>query len=184
MHKGQLPPSVRNAFAPLIAGLFLLGLAVGCGEESGSPSSAASSSSVSPDTMSPAAVEGDRDSLRETSESGLELSSSQQPLSAAQKERLGPAVRRLLGGNTLASDTLSQAVGIRKTDPAGERDGEDVYSVLVEGTGPETLRDADLPVTSASGGTVAARLTTAQIRKVASLQEVRRIRFPKQAEPQ
>lgn len=149
---------IKRVLRVAIAGcLFLglgLGLAAGCGGESGSAS----------------------DEGRAETE---EPSSTQEALSAAQKKRLGPAVRRLLAG-----DTLSQAPGIRKTEPNGSREGKDTYSVLVEGTGAEALREAGLPVTSAAGGIVTARFTTDQIRQAASLQDISKVRFPKQADPQ
>lgn len=96
-----------------------------------------------------------------------------------QRKRLAPAVRRLLRG-----DTLSRPGGIRRTEPVGEREGKRVYSILVEGVDAGTLQDADIPIVSAAGGVVTARLTTDQIRQVASIQDVRRIRFPGQATPQ
>jgi hypothetical protein len=79
---------------------------------------------------------------------------------------------------------LSLASNLRKTEPAGEREGENVYSALVEGASVETLQEAGVPVISVAGGVITTRLTTDEIRRVASIQEVRRIRFPKRARSQ
>ena len=79
---------------------------------------------------------------------------------------------------------MSGPGGIRKTRPVGEREGEQVYSVLIEGADTGTLQDADIPLVSAAGGVVTARLTADQIRRAASIEDVRRIRFPGQATPQ
>jgi hypothetical protein len=102
-----------------------------------------------------------------------------QALTAAQRQRLGPALRRLFAG-----DTLSRPSEPRATDPVGEREGRKVYSVLVEGASAKALRNAGLPVTSAVAGTLTARLTLPEIRKAASLQNVRRIRLSGQATSQ
>jgi hypothetical protein len=173
---------MRGIAALMIAGLLFLSLAVGCGKES-SPSGGATGS----DTASSAAVQSEKDSsakdpltkdsLRGSGADGEPTG--QQPLTATQKKRLGSSVRRLLTG-----DTLSLASNLRKTEPAGEREGENVYSALVEGASVETLQEAGVPVISVAGGVITTRLTTDEIRRVASIQEVRRIRFPKRARSQ
>lgn len=144
----------------MIVGLPFLSLAVACEGEPESSSGATGSDSA-------VVVQGEKGS------------SAREPLTAMQKKRLGPAVRRLLTG-----DTLSRPSDVRKAEPAGQRQGEDVYSVLIEGADVETLQEAGVPVTSTAGGVITARLTTDQIRQVASIQEVRRIRFPKRARSQ
>jgi hypothetical protein len=169
--------SVRRSLA-LVIGIIALGIAPGCG---GEPESTSETSN--PDTASSevAQKEGSRSENRtgEASSRHRNSPSPQDSLNAMQKKRLGPALRRLLTG-----DTLSRPGGIRKTEPVGERDGKQVYSVLVSGVGAATLQDADIPVVSAAGGVVTARLTADQIREVASIKDVRRIRFPGQATPQ
>lgn len=93
-------------------------------------------------------------------------------LTQAQRSRLGPMLRRLLAADTseMSPDSL------RGLSPAGQRDGQKVYAVLIEGAGTEVLRKANIPYVSKVGGTVTARLTAEQIRKAASIGEVQRIR--------
>jgi hypothetical protein len=160
-----------------IIGIVATGLASGCGEEPESTSRTAN-----PDTQSSAVTQEDSPDGNRAGEASSGHRNSpgrQDSLNTMQKKRLGPALRRLLTG-----DTLSGLGGIRKTDPVGEREGEQVYSVLIEGADTGTLQDADIPLVSAAGGVVTARLTADQIRRAASIEDVRRIRFPGQATPQ
>lgn len=183
----QLSPPMRKSSVLIVIrltmiGIVATGLASGCGEEPESTSDTAN-----PDTQS-SAVAQEEDSLDgnragEASSGHRNSPGGQDSLNAMQKKRLGPALRRLLTG-----DTLSRPGGIRKTRPVGEREGEQVYSVLIEGadtgTLAGTLQDANIPLVSAAGGVVTARLTADQIRRAASIEDVRRIRFPGQATPQ
>jgi hypothetical protein len=169
---------MRTVQALSILGAVCVALLAGCGgnpdvggdtvrSDSSPPSaSAGSSSTSSTGTSGETSGEGRPD----------QMSGQFQPLTAAQRQRLGPALRRLLTG-----DTLSRPSGPRATDPVGEREGREVYSILVEGADAKTLRDAGLPVTSAVAGTLTARLTLPEIRKAASLQNVRRVRLSGQA---
>jgi len=170
--------SVLIVIGLIIIGIVATGLASGCGEEPESTSETANpytqSSTVAQEEDS---LDGNR--AGEASSGHRDSPGKQDSLNAMQKKRLGPALRRLLTG-----DTLSRPGGIRKTEPVGERDGKQVYSVLVSGVGAATLQDADIPVVSAAGGVVTARLTADQIREVASIKDVRKIRFPGQATPQ
>jgi hypothetical protein len=170
--------SVLIVIGLTMIGIVATGLASGCGEK---PES--TSETTNPDTQSSAvAQEGDSlDGNRagEASSGHRNSPGGQDSLNAMQRKRLGLALRRLLTG-----DTLSRPGGIRKTRPVGERDGKQVYSVIVEGADAGTLQDADIPLVSAAGGVVTARLTADQIRRAASIEDVRRIRFPGQATPQ
>ncbi len=170
--------SVLIVIGLTMIGIVATGLASGCGEEPESTSETAN-----PDTQS-SAVAQEGDSLAgnragEASSGPRNSPGRQDSLNAMQKKRLGPALRRLLTG-----DTLSRPGGIRKTRPVGEREGKQVYSVLIEGADAGTLQDANIPLVSAAGGVVTARLTADQIRRAASIEDVRRIRFPGQATPQ
>lgn len=155
-------PALLAASSLLAAGLLL-----GCGGSSDSPEEVPGSDA------STSAIQ-ERDSLNISGGSSGRAS-----LTQDQKRRLGPALRRLLTG-----DTLSRSPGIRRAEPAGERDGESVFSVLIEGASADTLRKASLPITSVAGGAVTARLTKGQIRKAASLESVQRIRLPGRATSQ
>ncbi len=178
----QLSPPMRKSPVLIVIGLTIIGivatgLASGCGE---GPES--TSRTANPDTQSSAVTQEeslDGNRAGEASSGHRNSPGGQDSLNTMQKKRLGPALRRLLTG-----DTLSGPGGIRKTRPVGEREGEQVCSVLVEGADTGTLQDADIPLVSAAGGVVTARLTADQIRRVASIEDVRRIRFPGQATPQ
>lgn len=151
----------------------LFSFTLGCGkkpEPTADTAGSGASSSATP--------RSGKDSSRETL-SNRSSSDRSVPLTTEQRQRLGPALRRMMAG-----DTLSRSDRLRKTEPVGEREGKQVYSVLVEGADAETLQDASIPVVSAAGGIITARLTTAQIRRVASIQNVQRIRFPGQATSQ
>ncbi len=175
---------MRKAWILAATALLPLGLALGCGGDSGSTGSAAGS-----DTASSAAVQEEEDSLSDSigdslnemneSRLGTTPSSSQQPLTTAQKKRLGPAIRRLLSGDKSATrpDELQQP------SPAGERDGEKVYAVLIQGVELEALWEAGIPHVSKVGETVTARLTSEEIRKTASVEGVQRIRAAREDEP-
>lgn len=95
-------------------------------------------------------------------------------LSQAQRQRLGSSLRRFLTGDT---------AGTRTIEAVGERDGEKVYSVLIQSSDPEALREVGLPITSVVGETVTARLTVEEILKAASQESVQSIRADKQLEP-
>lgn len=107
-----------------------------------------------------------------TSPSDSSVASADSTLTEAQRGRLGPALRRLLAGDTAETRTE----GPLELSPAGKRDGKETYSVLIHGAEAKTLRRADVPYVSEVGGTVTARLTVGQIRRVASIEDVRRIR--------
>ena len=87
-------------------------------------------------------------------------------LTDAQKNRIGPTLRRLLRGDSLALD---------RVEPVGTRDGEPVYSVTVECDDAAALRAADVPLTSVQGDIVTARWTPDQIRTAAAVEAVRMI---------
>lgn len=95
-------------------------------------------------------------------------------LSQAQRQRLGSSLRRFLTGDT---------AGTRTIEAVGERDGEKVYSVLIQGADPEALREAGLPLTSVVGETITARLTVEEILRAASMDSVQSIRTDRQIEP-
>lgn len=99
-------------------------------------------------------------------------------LTQTQRSRLGPALRRLLTADT--SETRPDK--LRSLSPAGQREGEKVYAVLIEGGGTEVLREAGIPYVSEVGETITARLTAEQIRETASIEEVQRVRAAKEAE--
>ena len=173
--------SVLIVIVLTIIGIVATGLASGCGEEPESTSRTANLDTQSSAVTQEDSLDGNR--AGEASSGHRNSPGGQDSLNTMQKKRLGPALRRLLTG-----DTLSRPGGIRKTRPVGEREGEQVYSVLIEGadmgTLAGTLQDANIPLVSAAGGVVTARLTADQIRRAASIEDVRRIRFPGQATPQ
>jgi len=166
-------PVIRSLKTAALTILFASGLLSGCGGNAGSSEDVGASA----DSASPSVTQKDGDSLSE-GQSG-KVSSDRKALNEDQRQRLGPALRRLFAG-----DTLSQMPEVRMAEPVGERGGEEVFSVIIEGADPERLRAASLPITSAVGGVVTTRLTISQIRKAASLEDVQRVRLPNQATPQ
>jgi len=158
---------MRKIWVLAATALVPLSLALGCGGDSGSAGNASGA-----DTASSGAVQEKEDSLSEMNGSRSTPSSGQQPLTAAQKERLGPTLRRLLSGDGSAT----RPDELRKLSPAGERDGETIYAVLIQGVEVGVLREAGIPHVSAVGETITARLTPEEIRRTASVEEVRRIR--------
>jgi hypothetical protein len=155
----------------------LFSFTLGCGKKP-EPTTDTAGSGAS----SSATAQGERDSSQEDL-SDRSPSDRLPPLTADQKQRLGPALRRVMAGDTL-SKSGSEPGRLRKTEPVGEREGKQVYSVLIEGADARALQDANIPVVSAAGGIITARLTTGQIHRVASIQNVRKIRFPGQSTPQ
>ena len=152
------------------AGLLTFALFVGCTGDSGSTSEGNAEVDTTA-SLEDSQVEG-RDSVKRAPEDHRSLTN-------AQKNRLGPGLQQLVTGDT----TRKISPKIRSLEPVGERDGEDAYSVLIEGK-RQSLQEADIPFVSATGNVITARLTTGQIRKAASLQGIRRIRLPSQAEAQ
>lgn len=95
-------------------------------------------------------------------------------LSETQRERLGPTLRRFLTGDTPRA---------KKIEAVGERDGEKIYSVLIQSQNPEALREAGLPLSNVVGETITARLTVKEILTAASTDGVQSIRADRQLEP-
>lgn len=125
----------------------------------------------------PAETDGDEEELSETADS---TALGNEPLTEAQKSRLGPALRRLLTGDS----TGARPAGFRDLSPVGKRDGKSIYPVTIQGVGMGKLREVGISQASEVGGIVTARLTAGQIRRLASVEEVRRIRASEQATPQ
>ena len=95
-------------------------------------------------------------------------------LSRSEQVKLDRALQRLVSGEPLSIDQYT-------TDT---REGETVYSVLIQTDDPERLRQSDLPVGSISGNTATARLTVDQIRTAATYPFVLSIANPERAIPQ
>lgn len=95
-------------------------------------------------------------------------------LTKIQRQRLGSALQRFLTGDTTAT---------RRIETVGTRDGEKIYSVLIQSQNPKALRDAEIPLTSVVGETITARLTVDQILTAASTDGVQSVRADKQMEP-
>ena len=89
------------------------------------------------------------------------------PLTDAQKDRIGPTLRRLLRGDSRALDEV---------EPVDTRDGEPVYSVTVECDDAAALRAAGVPLTSVQGPIITARWTLNQVRTGAAVGAVKMIR--------
>jgi hypothetical protein len=122
----------------------------------------------------------DADADTSVSASAAKATGSPDSLSEVQRNRLAPSLRRFLTGDTSGARPST----LRKISPAGTRDGENVYAVLIEGAEAEILRQAGIPYVSVAGSLVTARLTTGQIRKAASVEAIRKIRLPKRARTQ
>ena len=89
-------------------------------------------------------------------------------LTQKQKRRLGPVLQRFVtGDSTATSDVVAE----------GEmRDGEKVFSVIIESDDANALREADIPLTSVAGSIITARLTMPEILRTAEMEAVRSIR--------
>lgn len=99
---------------------------------------------------------------------------SEPALTDSQREKLDPALQRLIEGEAPSTDRYSTS----------ERDdGTTVYSVILQSDDPSALREAGLPINSVRGDLVTARLTVAQIREAAKMDAVRRIENPSQMSP-
>ena len=156
-------------------------LAPGCGnEQSQAPSQTASSTST-PDTIvadtaspgpepsspSPDTVTPPKESASSKADSANSSTASTGSLTGAQKDRIGPTLRRLLRGDSLAVDEV---------EPVDTRDGDPVYSVTVECEDAAALRAAGVPLTSVQGPIITARWTPDQIRTAAAVEAVQVIR--------
>lgn len=97
-----------------------------------------------------------------------------QSLTNSQLQKLDPALKRLVQGESRGMDRYSTS----KRD-----DGTMVYSVILRSSKPEALRQAELPINSVKGDIITARLTIAQIRKAARLKVVRKIENPTRTRP-
>jgi hypothetical protein len=166
---------------PVVAVAFAIG---GCGTDPESRSNDAGVASgeeeVSKAADSSAVDSLAADSLAADSLAADSTASEAEPLTEAQRSRLGPALRRFLTGDT----TGARPAGPQDLSPAAKRDGKSVYSVTVQGVGVSRLREAGISQASEVGGIVTARLTADQIREAASIEEVRRIRASRQASPE
>lgn len=186
------------------ANILVLLMALGCGEESPEVSEmkssedteqASTSETTAADTSAAGAAPGKRDKSlgggKASKDSLLGASPDSAALSGTQRRRLGPALRRLVSGNRVSGDTTGpvpsepHGAGLpHNVSPAGRKDGKEVYSVLIEGARAEMLREAGIPFTAETGSFVTARLTAEQIREVASIEAVERVRAPGQATSQ
>lgn len=99
---------------------------------------------------------------------------SESALTDSQREKLDPALQRLVEGGDPTMDRYSTS----ESD-----DGTTVYSVILRSDDPSALREAGLPINSVRGDIVTARLTVSQIREAARLDAVRRIENPSQMSP-
>ena len=165
----------------LSVGLLFISLTVACsGDTENSSSRSHSGKSARVDSTSPAesaSETSDRPGTSDTSSTPDTNSPRSDSLTDAERSRLGPVLRRLITGDT----TEAAPIRSRRLEPVGKRDGKEVYSVLIDGTGASTLQEAGLSHVSEAGGLVTARLTADQIRQAASIEDVRRIRVSKQA---
>ncbi len=96
------------------------------------------------------------------------------PLTSAERDKLDPALERLLSGEPVSTDVYTTST----------RGGETVYAVVIQTSDPDELRSADLPIASLNGNVATARLTVDQIRTAASYPFVRSISNSGQATPQ
>lgn len=161
---------------PVVAVAFAIG---GCGTD---PESRSNDAGVAggEEEASKAADSSAVDSLAADSLAADSTASEAEPLTEAQRSRLGPALRRFLTGDT----TGARPAGPQDLSPAAKRDGKSVYSVTVQGVGVSRLREVGISQASEVGGIVTARLTADQIREAASIEEVRRIRASRRASPE
>lgn len=113
--------------------------------------------------------------MTETSSTADTTSVPVDSLTQVQRQRLGPALQRFLTGDTTSTS--------RRVESVGTREGEKIYSVLIQSQNPEALRDADIPLTNVVGETITARLTVKEILTAASTDGIQSIRSDKQLEP-
>lgn len=100
--------------------------------------------------------------------------SSETALTSAQRQKLDPALQRLLRGGARSID---------RYETHERTDGATVYSVILRSDRPEALRDAGLPLNSVRDDIITARLTINQLKEAARLEAVRSIENPKQTYP-
>lgn len=159
----------------------LLVLALGC-EEERSPSQEASSAATpsdtlvsdtassqgtSPDTAAAGTTGSGAAAAPSESEETPDTSAQTGELSAGQKQRLAPSLRRLVRGEEQTPNPV---------EPVGTRDGAPVYGVMIECSDPAALREAGVPLVSVQGTLITARLTLDQIRTAAAVDAVQSIR--------
>lgn len=156
-------------------------LFAGCGDEQEQAPSEAPSSTVPSDTVvadtagadsatpspPPDTVASSTEAASTTADSSSPSTALTGPLTDAQRDRIGPTLRRLLRGDSRSLDEV---------EPVDTRDGEPVYSVTVECDDAAALRAAGVPLTSVQGPIITARWTLDQIRTAAAVGAVNMIR--------